>query len=170
MPSDNPELFRELAGVRQYANEPKRRWFITPGMDLIVWVDELDRPFKFQLCYETQAAEYALTWEALRGFNHAMVDDGERTNRTPILCGDAPFEKSYLLELFKASNAGLPADIGGLVLEALTLYPASPVAAGVRPAPLPLALDAHPGAKRRSGLWAVLLIATVISVIVWVSS
>lgn len=134
--SDGPEQFRELSGVRQHADEPKRRWFFTPAMGLIVWVDELDRPFKFQLCYDMRVAEYALTWETGKGFNHALVDGGEGgpgINRTPILCSDQPFDKSNLLPLFEVSSSSLPTSIGSLVSEALMLYPSSPIAAGKRP-------------------------------------
>lgn len=130
---DASEQFRELSHVRQHVGEARRRWFVAPAMDLIVWFDELDRPFRFQLCYEVWMTEYALTWEAGRGFNHALVDGGDGgsgESRTPILCGDEPFEKSYLVELFHASNADLPENIGSLVSEALMLYPSSPVVAG----------------------------------------
>lgn len=135
--SGGTEQFRELSGVRQYADEPKRRWFVAPTMDLIVWVDEFDRPFKFQLCYEVRVTEYALTWETGRGFNHALVDGGEGNpvmNRTPILRNNnAPFDKAYLLGLFQVSNANLPTSIGSLVSEALELFPSSPTVAGKRP-------------------------------------
>lgn len=135
--NDEVEQFRELADVRQHANEPKRRWFFAPAMDLTVWVDELERPFKFQLCYEKRPAEYALTWEAGRGFNHALVDRGEGSPAmapSPILRNDdEPFEKTYLLALFQASYANLPTSIGSLVSDALMLYPSSPAVAGRRP-------------------------------------
>ena len=136
--SDAPEPFRELAGVRQHVDEPKRRWFVAPAMDLIVCVDEYDRPFKFQLWYEVWRTEYALTWETGRGFNHALVNTGKGAtgvSMTPILGFDyAPFDQPYLLELFQVSYSGLPTNIGSLVLEALTLYPSSPTVAGKRPA------------------------------------
>lgn len=131
------EPFRELAGVRQYTDEPRRRWFFAPTMDLIVWVDECDRPFKFQICYEVKTAEYALTWESGQGFDHALVDRAKgdaSMNRTAILRKDDTFDKEYLLALFQNANSNLPPDIGGLVLEALTLYPSSPAAPGRRPA------------------------------------
>lgn len=134
---DRPEQFRELADVRQHVGEPKRRWFVGPGMDLIVWFDEWDRPFKFQLCYEVWLSEYALTWEAGRGFNHARIDSGEHTagiRGTPILCDDkTPFDQTYLMGLFQTSNSNLPTEIKGLVSEALRLYPSSPMVSGRRP-------------------------------------
>ncbi len=136
--SETPDQFRELAHVRQHTDEPKRRWFVAPGMDLIAWVDEYERPFKFQLWYAKRPTEFALTWESGRGFNHAEVDGGEArpaASMTPILNNDdAPFDQSYLLELFQASHATLPTDIGSMVLEALQRYPSSPAVAGRRPA------------------------------------
>lgn len=171
--SDDPEQLCELSGVRQHADEAKRRWFFTRSMDLIVWVDEFDRPFKFQLCYEKRTTEYALTWEPEKGFDHAVVDSGPTNaskNVTPILRrSDDTFDREYLLGLFQVSNSNLPPSVGGLVSEALSLYPSSPIAPGRRPVVL---LPTVPSARRPATtniILGVIMIAAVIA-FAWATS
>jgi hypothetical protein len=58
----------ELRSVRQDPDGAKRRWFRASGTDLIVWLDERELPYGFQLCYERGAREFALTWTNEQGF------------------------------------------------------------------------------------------------------
>ena len=63
-------LLRELADIRQVPGEPRRRWFSSPDLDLIVWLDDADTMLGFQLCYDKSRGERALTWRADRGYDH----------------------------------------------------------------------------------------------------
>ena len=54
-------MLREIA-ARQVPGDPKRRWFTSPRIDLFVWLDEHDSPSGFQLCYDKESREHALTW------------------------------------------------------------------------------------------------------------
>jgi len=136
----------ELQSVRQDPDGPKRRWFRASGTDLIVWLDEHELPYGFQLCYERGAREFALTWTNERGFDHSAVDSGEgdpMKNRAPVLVADGVFEQRALLEQFEASSSQIPEPIRKLVIDALTLYPNDPIAPGKKPAVKP----------RRSEYW-----------------
>ncbi len=121
------EQLREIPSVRQIAGERHRRWFNSPSLDLVVWMDEQNRFTAFQLCYQTGALEHALTWQATTGFNHARVDSGETGGldykRTPILLTDGSCDAKSLRERFTSAAANLPPDIQRLVLNALTAYP-----------------------------------------------
>lgn len=126
--SDNKmEQLREILSVRQIAGERHRRWFNSPSLDLVVWMDEQNRLTAFQLCYQTGAHEHALTWQATTGFNHARVDSGETGGldykRTPILLTDGACDAKLLRERFNSAAADLPLDIQRLILGALTAYP-----------------------------------------------
>jgi hypothetical protein len=68
----------EISNVSQPAGEPRRRWFVSDDLDLVVWCDESGRPSGFQLCYDKGLSERALTWQPDRGFTHTAVDDGDR--------------------------------------------------------------------------------------------
>lgn len=118
---------RELADTRQVAGEPRRRWFSAPDLDLIVWLDERDAPIGFQLCYDKQRFERALTWRSGRGYDHSAVDSGEAGyaayKRTPILVADGAFESARVSAIFSKASIELPAHIRELVAQALANYP-----------------------------------------------
>ena len=82
-------MLREVNEVQQVPGEPRRRWFASEALDLIVWEDADRRVTGFQLCYRVDDDEKALTWRAGRGFTHNRVDDGEgrpaRHKMSPVL-------------------------------------------------------------------------------------
>ncbi len=114
----------EAKDCRQVRGEPRRRWFGSDQMDLIVWCDDAGAPIGFQLCYDVGRKEHALTWRPGFGYTHNAVDDGDDVRggiqkRTPVLVpnGAANFER--LRVLFAEANGGLPAEIAGFVRERL---------------------------------------------------
>jgi hypothetical protein len=77
--------------VRKYSDDRKRRWFSDDDFDLIIWWDNDDIISGFQLCYDKQKSERALTWRQESGFSHERVDSGETNptkNQSPILVPD----------------------------------------------------------------------------------
>ena len=120
-------MLRELPDTRQIAGEPRRRWFFSPELDLIVWLDDHDEPIGFQLCYDKPRGERALTWHKDRGYDHAAVDDGEDVpseyKSTPILVADGFFERDRVTTAFLAASAELPDTIRRFVADALARYP-----------------------------------------------
>src|SRR5712671_7091134 len=88
-PDDMDELV-EIIHVRQVPGDPRRRWFSSDDMDLIVWYDDSDALIGFQLCYDKLRSERALRWEPEVGYRHTAIDNGEsnispRYKATPIL-------------------------------------------------------------------------------------
>lgn len=120
-------ILRELADTRQVAGEPHRRWFTAPDLDLIVWLDEREAPIGFQLCYDKERGERALTWRSGRGYDHAAVDSGEdgyaAYKRTPILVADGAFDVKRVSAIFDAASTELPAPIREFVAQTLANYP-----------------------------------------------
>jgi hypothetical protein len=121
------DTLREVENPRQFAGEPRRRWFTSEHLDLIVWSDTTARPIGFQLCYGKPTAEHALTWTAAAGFAHAGVDDGEsvgfRHKATPILVPDGELEVERLEQIFREASRHLPLDVVVLVADALRSHP-----------------------------------------------
>ena len=120
-------LLRELPDTRQVDGEPKRRWFSSLDLDLIVWLDDSDAPTGFQLCYDKSHGERALTWHAGRGFDHMAVDDGEQNpaqhKSTPILVADGELDCTRVKRMFVDASREVPADLRALVTAALDRYP-----------------------------------------------
>ena len=122
------DQLRELSETRQVAGEPRRRWFNSPQLDLIVWFDEADKPIGFQLCYDKLDNERALTWREGQGYDHMGVDDGEdftpaHQKETPILVADGAFDCRRVKKTFEAQSDEVPQDLRRFVLARLDKYP-----------------------------------------------
>jgi hypothetical protein len=121
------EALRELPGTRQVAGEPRRRWFSSADLDLIVWLDDAERVVGFQLCYDKSHGEHALTWRAERGYDHSAIDDGESNpaqhKSTPILVADGRFDRERVSDIFLAASTDVPAPIRSAVAALLQRYP-----------------------------------------------
>jgi hypothetical protein len=117
---------RELEHTRQVAGEPRRRWFSSPDLDLIVWLDEGDAVLGFQLCYDKTRGERALTWHADRGYEHAAVDDGEASpsqyKSTPILVADGRLDRERVADLFREASDDVPRRIRDTVARIIERY------------------------------------------------
>lgn len=116
--------------VYQHKGEPRRRWFTDDFFDIFVWFHKDTTITGFQLCYDKQVKERALTWVRGRGFRHDLIDDGEATptkNRSPILVRDGEFPASEVLVLFITSSGGIEDPIRSLIIEKLCRYGDLPV-------------------------------------------
>jgi hypothetical protein len=131
-------LLKEYKLTRQIAGEPKRRWFSTDDLDLIVWLNEKEQPFAFQFCYDKRTREHAITWEAGHGFEHSAIDAGEgnalQHKGSPTLIAAGPFDHERVERVFLDSGAELPEPIHRMVAAALKAYPQSPALDARRPA------------------------------------
>ena len=120
-------MLKEIRDVRQIPGEPRRRWFSQTGLDLIVWFDADKSIHGFQLCYEKNGEEKAITWFSDQGFSHKRIDDGEgrpaRHKMTPILVPDGTFDKPGVLALFESTAQQLDPDIVAFVSKILATYP-----------------------------------------------
>ena len=122
------DALREIVDVRQVPGEPKRRWFSSDDIDLIVWLDDSGAPVSFQLCYDKLLSEHALTWEPESGFVHLAVDAGEQGGRfqyksTPILVAHEHFDANRVTSRFTGVSGQLPSVIVEFVTERLRQHP-----------------------------------------------
>ena len=109
----------EITQVRQVDGEPRRRWFTSSSMDLVVWLDDDDAVAGFQLCYGRPTDENALTWRRGQGWSHARVDDGEdrpgKHKASPILLPGGSFDRHALATLFRVQCGEIDRDIAEFV-------------------------------------------------------
>jgi hypothetical protein len=119
--------FIEITKVSQAAGEPRRRWFVSDALDLVVWWDAAGQPSGFQLCYEQGGSERALTWHSEQGFTHRAVDDGERRcgkhKAIPILLAEGLFDANPVAARFAAESAELPSEVADFVIQKLREHP-----------------------------------------------
>jgi hypothetical protein len=120
-------ILRELADTRQVAGEPRRRWFCSPELDLIVWMGGDEKLIGFQLCYDKHVGERALTWRIGRGYDHAAIDAGEtvpsKYKGTPILVADGAFQHERVAAIFREASVEVPEHIRAFVAQAIANYP-----------------------------------------------
>ncbi len=118
-------MLRELRDIAQIKGEPRRRWFTDDFFDLIVWFDSHDEISGFQLCYNKDRDERALTWKRPSFYTHHRVDDGEAKptrKATPILLADGMFDYNKIAETFKKESGALERAISNFVYEKLLQY------------------------------------------------
>jgi hypothetical protein len=107
-------MLREIAGVRQNEGEDRRRWFTDKEWDLYVWYNEADEISGFQLCYDKEDREKAITWFAKRGFSHTKVNFdsevfrwGGPRMRTSVLVRDGLLDKESVLSRFREDSRNI---------------------------------------------------------------
>jgi hypothetical protein len=119
-------MLTEYSGVRQIPGHRPRRWFHSEDEDLIVWYANDGSIFGFQLCYDKQKSERALTWLPQSGFSHSRVDDGEGPaltyKRTPVLVADGVLDASAVSSRFLRISKALPRDVFEFVAGKLREY------------------------------------------------
>jgi hypothetical protein len=119
-------LLVEIRNTRQIRGEGFRRWFTDEYFDLIVWYDEQRTLVGFQLCYDKEGTERALTWTREHGFQHNRIDAGEvagHAKMTPIVVADGAFSRDPVAERFRAESGGIERAVAAFVYESLMRYP-----------------------------------------------
>lgn len=118
-------MLYEYSDVRQIKGEGIRRWFADDDFDLIVWYDYSNKIKGFQLCYDKQVSERALTWHKDGNYSHNKIDDGDVTfgnKKTPILVADGLFDKNRIGKLFLESSMDIEKDIADFVYKKIIEY------------------------------------------------
>lgn len=121
----------EIRDVRQVPGEGRRRWFTDRDFDLIVWYAD-EAVNGFQLCYDKQNTERALTWYRPARFVHTRVDTGEAPfgpKKSPVLVQDGVFDRDAVAHRFRRASRGMDPEIAGLVSRMLAEYASEPAGA-----------------------------------------
>lgn len=118
-------MFREITAIRQYDNEPRRRWFSSNEQDLFVWHNDKGAIVAFQLCYSKLINEHAIYWRGDRGYAHVRVGNGIRGDNI-LDEADAAFDKRAVLDRFARLSADLPALVKDFVTAHVAAYPLTP--------------------------------------------
>jgi hypothetical protein len=121
-------MLSEIRNPRQIPAEGFRRWFTDDYFDLIVWYDHKRRLIGFQLCYDKQEQERALTWTRAHGFRHDRIDSGEgpgHSKMTPIIVADGAFDAGPVARRFREASANIEPGIASFVSARLSEYSAA---------------------------------------------
>jgi hypothetical protein len=118
-------MLTEIRNARQINGEGTRRWFTDEFFDLIVWYGDTGAPTGFQLCYDKQEHERAITWTEAHGFQHNRIDSGEvpgHAKMTPVVVADGAFDRDPVVKRFQKASQGLPPDVTAFVSRTLESY------------------------------------------------
>jgi hypothetical protein len=113
---------------RQDSDKGRRRWFSDEDFDLIVWSGHDGVISGFQLCYDKQKSERALTWRQAAGFSHERVDSGETNpakNLSPVLVPDGLCPIDEIADLFFMRSSEIDPSIRSFITEKFREYRAS---------------------------------------------
>lgn len=84
-------------------NSPDQIWYCDDDCDVVVWTNSDLSPRGFQICYDKNGEEKALTFTHGE-FSHEMVDEGDDTpdvNHSPILDHEIPYDAKKILKEFE---------------------------------------------------------------------
>lgn len=118
-------MLREIRDVKQVPGEPRRRWFSDENFDLIVWLGPEDQILGFQLCYDKETGQKALTWLNGDGYQHSRIDDGDNPGKmkaSPVLEANGHFDNEGTARRFLESKGDVPEKITDCVYENITRY------------------------------------------------
>lgn len=119
-------MLREIQNVKQNEKNVFRRWFNDSYFDLIIWFEGSKKEIinGFQLCYDKEGYERALTWNKDKGFLHTAIDSGEamQNNRTPILIADGVLDKKGIIQRFKEDSQEIEPKLRNFILKILNNY------------------------------------------------
>ncbi len=111
-------MLKEIKNTSQVSGEPRRRWFWTSGLDLVVWQGDAEDVVGFELCYGEDAEE-AIVWHPHRGLAHAFVDTGEqfagRHKSAPVLEPGGCLDIQRVLRLLNEKRGALEPSILGFI-------------------------------------------------------
>ena len=113
-------MLKEIRALKQHQDGLFRRWFEDDFFDLIVWYDQRQEIFGFQLCYEKSRDEHALTWREDRGYGHHRIDTGEQTvweTSAPLLIAAGPFPRQDIIESFVERSTAIDSKVVRYVLQ-----------------------------------------------------
>jgi len=118
-------MLREFEDVKQFAGEPRRRWFEDEYFDLIVWQNEGGEIIEFELSYDKSKNQRAIRWEKSAGFAHYRVDDGNGPGKhkaTPVLFSGGSFDFEKIAQFFMLASKEVNEKIVEFVHEKILQY------------------------------------------------
>lgn len=115
-------MLQEIGIAAGKKSSPLDRWYSNEEFDLFIWGDAEGHIAGFQLCYDKQGNERALTWLSALGFFHNRIDSGEQLptrNMTPVLLPDGKPAYEQLIASVGSAIGAVDPGISGFVMQKL---------------------------------------------------
>ena len=120
-------MLREIGYIKQTPGQLFRRWFNDELLDLFVWQEEGGRITGFQLCFDKETDERALTYSEANGYSlhNVHTEESSLDMGSPVLRRGAELPFPHLLALLAERGAGIDSRVFRYVMEKLEAYPAA---------------------------------------------
>ena len=117
-------MLREIGNISQIPGQPSRRWFNDELLDLFVWQDESGRFMGFQLCFDKDTVERALTYFERDGYSLDDVHPEESSldMGSPVLSHGSELPFPHLPALLAERGAGIDSRVLCYVTEKLEAF------------------------------------------------
>ena len=121
-------MLREIRGVRQTPGHLFCRWFNDELLDLFVWQEEGGRITGFQLCFDKDTAERALTYSEASGYllEDVQAEESSLDMGSPVLANVSTLPFPRLLAQLAERGAGIDPRVLRYVTEKIEAYPSPP--------------------------------------------
>lgn len=120
-------MLREIGHIKQTSGQPFRRWFNDELLDLFVWQEKGGRITGFQLCFDKETDERALTYSEADGYSlhDVHTEESSLDMGSPVLTRGAELPFPHLLALLAERGAGIDPRVLRYVTEKLEAYTAA---------------------------------------------
>lgn len=117
-------MLREIRDIRQTPGQPFCRWFNDELLDLFVWQDEGGRIVGFQLCFDKDADERALTYSETGGYllEDVQAEESSLDMGSPVLANVSTLPFPRLLAQLAERGTEIDARVLRYVTEKLEAY------------------------------------------------
>jgi len=119
-------MLREIGYIKQSPGQLFRRWFNDELLDLFVWQEEGGRITGFQLCFDKDKGERALSYSEAEGYSlhNVHTEESSLDMGSPVLRRGAELPFPYLLALLNERGTGIDPPVLRYVREKLEAYAA----------------------------------------------
>lgn len=120
-------MLREIGYIKQTPGQLFRRWFNDELLDLFVWQEEGGRITGFQLCFDKDTDERALSYSEAEGYSlhNVHTEESSLDMGSPVLRRGAELPFPHLLALLTERGAGIDPRVFRYVREKLEAYAAT---------------------------------------------
>ncbi|HLL71265.1 MAG TPA: hypothetical protein VK363_07520 [Pyrinomonadaceae bacterium] len=119
-------MLREIGYIKQSPGQLFRRWFNDELLDLFVWQEEGGRITGFQLCFDKDTDERALSYSEAAGYSlhNVYTEESSLDMGSPVLGRGSELPFPHLLALLNERGAGIDSRVLRYVREKLEAYAA----------------------------------------------
>ncbi|MDH5765963.1 MAG: hypothetical protein OEZ38_08105 [Gammaproteobacteria bacterium] len=117
-------MLRLIKTSKQSTEELQRLWFSDDNHDLFAWLNNKNKPVRFQFTYNKLGIEHSFNWNIDTGFSHEKVDSGDNSSNrykmTPILVPDGDIQRNKIADLFQSVSHDIDSELAQFIINKIS--------------------------------------------------